>query len=189
MGRYKSRYSLPTTALNAAADAECPDGKEDESGCSSLRLSGTSESGRGRRTRFFAARLVTAEVIPTATSASTATSRPRRPPTAASRAALPIHSTELLATLDKAGMVRSRKGVFQPATARNRAVSASSNSPSASRLLVCASVGSVVSVGSAAFTGAVEAVVSGVPVGLFAFEGSAFIEGSMSDESTGVVDC
>jgi hypothetical protein len=72
-----------------------------------------------------------ADVTPIATAPSSAALRPRRPPTAASAAAIPNHSRELLAALDNRRSGSSREGVGVSATTTYVARSTAPSSQSA----------------------------------------------------------
>ena len=69
-----------------------------------------SRSGRGRAIDL-ARRFTVADVTPIAIAPSSAALRPRRPRSAASAAAIPNHTRELLAALDNRRSGSSREGV------------------------------------------------------------------------------
>src|SRR4029450_13672896 len=79
----------------------------------------------------WARRFTVADVTPIATTPSSAALRPRRPPSAASAAAIPNHSRELLAALDNRRIGSSREGVGVSAMAAYVARSTEPSSRSA----------------------------------------------------------
>ncbi len=86
--------SSATPAVNAAAEAECPDGNEDETGGLRMRrTNGTaSPGGRRRGNRGLATPLANPLAIPVTASPRSAARRPARSPEKYSAAAHAIHS-------------------------------------------------------------------------------------------------
>jgi hypothetical protein len=113
--------SSPTPTANAAALAECPDGREFDVGKRRVRrASGTNvRFGRSRRHSRLANWLVTRLVTP---SVATPRSAPRRAagvPLVASAAAMANHSLEWSAVRVRYGIAVSSSGVGDSATASN----------------------------------------------------------------------
>ena len=111
----------PTETAKAAAEAECPEGKDVEVGIDTQRDSGTPRwirSGRTRRRASFMGWFTTSDVTPMDATPTIAANRPREPPNTARAAAVANHGLEWLAASDIVRSGRSSTGVEKPATAR-----------------------------------------------------------------------
>src|SRR5215469_8527172 len=104
---------------NANADAECPDGNDDDVGILTCRTPGTptpDRSGLCRPDSDLMPRFTRADVTPMARTPRVAERRPAGP-VSASAAAMPIHSRDRSADLDSRRMARSSAGAGTLATA------------------------------------------------------------------------
>jgi hypothetical protein len=97
---------------NAAADAACPDGNEDDLGVAMIARPRVGNGTRGRRRRHvsFIGPLATAEARPVARRPRAAARRPRRPPAPASSAAVASHSSDRFAARLATHIARSVAG-------------------------------------------------------------------------------
>ena len=116
--------SRATPVANAAADAECPDGKDVVNGCRfNRRITGTRSSiGRSLRTAFLATVLIAADARASEATPRSAALRDRAlVPSAAMPAAAPNHSTPWFALRLSRGRTRSAPGQCRSATVWNAA--------------------------------------------------------------------
>lgn len=123
--------SSASPAVNAKAEAECPDGKEVVCGCvASCRAAGTpSSSGLGRRTDHLPTVLMVAEASASEATPRTAALRARADPKAASATAAPPHSTPWFAARPSLGSTRSAPGQCRRATTSNNCRSHRTTAP------------------------------------------------------------